>query len=120
MRSSIFTRRDFAKLALAGAPASLVLRGASGPKGTLFTIQIGWKRIAQITLYLDRRTLKTLKLRQSQVQGKSTIKIDPRTLSYGGHRVKVAAVASDPRCPVGSLASVFVRPRPGRPAPPTG
>jgi len=102
------------------APASLVLRGASGPKRAVFAVQIGWKRIVQITLYLDRRTLKTLKLRQSQVQGKSTIKIDPRALAYGGHTVKVAAVASDPRCPAGSLASVFVRPRPGRPAPPTG
>jgi hypothetical protein len=102
------------------APASLVLRGASGPKGAVFAVQIGWKRIVQITLYLDRRTLRTLKLRQSQVQGKSTIKIDPRALAYGGHTVKVAAVASDPRCPAGSLASVFVRPRPGRPAPPTG
>jgi len=102
------------------APASLVLRGASGPKRAVFAVQIGWKRIVQITLYLDRRTLKTLKLRPSQVQGKSTIRIDPRALSYGGHRVKLAAVASDPRCPAGSLASVFVRPRPGRPAPPTG
>jgi hypothetical protein len=102
------------------APASLVLRGASGPKGAVFAVQIGWKRIVQITLYLDRRTFRTLKLRQSQVQGKSTIKIDPRALAYGGHTVKVAAVASDPRCPAGSLASVFVRPRPGRPAPPTG
>jgi hypothetical protein len=100
------------------APASLVLRGASGPKGAVFAVQIGWKRIVQITLYLDRRTFKTLKLRH--VQGKSTIKIDPRALAYGGHTVKVAAVASDPRCPAGSLASVFVRPRPGRPAPPTG
>jgi hypothetical protein len=100
------------------APASLVLRGASGPKGAVFAVQIGWKRIVQITLYLDRRTFKTLKLRH--VQGKSTIKINPRALAYGGHTVKVAAVASDPRCPAGSLASVFVRPRPGRPAPPTG
>jgi hypothetical protein len=102
------------------APASLVLRGASGPKRAVFAIQIGWKRIVQITLYLDRRTLKTLKLSRAQVQGKSTIKIDPRALAYGGHTVKVAAVASDPRCPAGSLASVFVRPRPGRPTPPTG
>jgi hypothetical protein len=101
-------------------PASLILRGASGPKRAVFAVRIGWRRVAQLTLYLDRRKLTTLKLRRSQVQGSSTIKIDARTLSYGGHRVKVAAVPSNPICGVSALSSVFVHPRPGRPAPPTG
>ena len=36
--------------------ASLILRGASGPKRAVFAVRIGWRRVAQLTLYLDRRT----------------------------------------------------------------
>jgi hypothetical protein len=86
-----------------------VLRGASGPKRGTFTLQISSLGIKQITFYLDGRKLKTLQHSQAK-GGKFTIKIDPRKLSYGAHKVSIKTLMSNPNCALISRSGVFVRP----------
>jgi hypothetical protein len=83
------------------------LHGASGPKHGTFTVRISSLGIKQITFYLDGHKLKTLK--QSQAKGgKFTIKINPRKLSYGAHKVSIRTVMSDSNCVPIARSSVFV------------
>ena len=92
------------------------LRGLSGPKRSPFAVQIGSAGITQITFYLDGRNLKTMA--QSQARGgKFTIKINPRKLSYGAHKLSVKAQRSQANCPVIARAGVFVHARAQRAAP---
>jgi hypothetical protein len=96
---------------LAGCETSLpTLHGASGPKRTTFALQISSLGIKRITFYLDGRKLKTLA--QSQAKGgKFTIKINPRNLSYGAHRVSIKTLMSNSTCASVARSGVFVRPR---------
>jgi hypothetical protein len=90
-----------------------VLYGASGPKRGTFTVQISSAEIKQITFYLDGHKLKSLK--QSQARGgKFTIKINPRNLSYGPHRLSVRATMISPSCASVARSGVFVRPHTAR------
>jgi hypothetical protein len=90
---------------------SIVLRGASGAQRQPFTVRISALGIKQITFYLDARKLKTLTHAQAK-NGQFTIKIDPRKLSFGAHRVSFKTTMSDPNCPNLARAAVFVHPRP--------
>ena len=84
-------------------------RGASGPKRGTFTVQVRSEGIKQITFYLDGRKLKTLK--QSQARGgRFTIKVDPRKLHHGGHRLSIKGTMTDPVCGPFAQASSFTRP----------
>ena len=102
---------------LGGCEAALpVLHGAAGPKRATFTVQISSVGVKQITFYLDGRKLK--KLKQSQAKGdRFAIRVNPRGLSYGAHRVKIKALMSDPVCAPVARSSVFVRPHSQRAVP---
>lgn len=84
-------------------------RGPTGPKRGVFTVRVDSAGIKQITFYLDGHKLKTLKPSQAK-SGKFTIKIDPRKLSHGAHRLSIKGVSSDPRCGSIARSSVFVHP----------
>jgi hypothetical protein len=65
--------------------------------------------VKQITFYLDGRKLKTFSSAQAK-NGKFTIKVDPRKLRYGAHRLSVNETAADELCPPVAKASSFIRP----------
>ena len=90
----------------ASAPA---VRLPSGPKRGPFTVRVSSAGVSQITFYLDRRKLRTMK--QSQAKGGHfTIKIDPRRLKLGPHKLSVKGTSTDPSCGTIAHASTFVRP----------
>jgi hypothetical protein len=83
--------------------------GPTGPKRRVFTVEVSAAGIDHITFYLDGRKLK--KLTQSQAKaGKFEIKIDPRKLAHGAHKLKMKAVGTDPKCGSIARSSTFVRP----------
>ena len=88
-----------------------MLHGAGGSKRGPFTVRISALGIKQITFYLDNRKLKTLTKAQAK-NGQFTIKIDPRKLSYGAHKVSLKTVMSDANCAKLARAGVFVHPHP--------
>jgi hypothetical protein len=92
-----------------------VWRGASGSKRSTFTLQLSSIGVKRVTFYLDGRKLKTMEHSQAR-RGMFTVRIDPRRLSYGPHRVSLKTVMTDRRCARIARTGVFVRPRP--PAPP--
>jgi hypothetical protein len=102
------------KLAPAGkcklSLSSSVLRGARGVKRRTFKVSIRALGIEEITFYLDGRKLKTLKSAQAK-HGRFTIKINPRRLRHGAHRVSIRTVTTDPNCPPIKRSAVFVKPR---------
>ena len=93
-----------------------VLHGASGPKQDVFTVEVSSTGIRQITFYLDGHKLSTLKQSQAKHR-KFALKIDPRKLSFGAHRVSVSTVMSNPDCARVALANVFVHARTARAVP---
>jgi hypothetical protein len=97
--------------------ASPLLRGASGPKRGTFTLQVSSRGVKQITFYLDGRKLQTLTQAQAR-HGQFTLKLDPRKLAYGAHKVSMRTVMSNPNCASIARSSVFVRPHTEQ-APPT-
>jgi hypothetical protein len=85
------------------------LHGATGLKRAPFTLSISSAGIKQIMFYLDGREIKVLK--QSQAKGgKFTLKIDPRKLSYGPHKLTVKTFMSNRSCARIARKGVFVRP----------
>jgi hypothetical protein len=96
------------------APA---LRGASGPKRTPFTVTIAAGGIARIAFYLDGHKMKALTQAQAR-KGVFSVKIDPRKLAYGAHRVSVLTRMSERECPAVARNAAFVRPK--RAAAPAG
>jgi SdrD B-like protein len=94
--------------------SSIVLHGVGGSKRKPFTVSISSLGIKQITFYLDKHKLKTLTQKQAK-NGKYTIKIDPRKLSYGAHKVLLRTVMSDAICAKLSRSGVFIHPRPAIP-----
>jgi uncharacterized repeat protein (TIGR01451 family) len=93
-----------------------VLHGASGPKREAFTLQVSSLGVKQITFYLDGRKLKTLEQSQAK-RGKFTIKINPRNLSYGAHKVSIKTLMSNPGCASVARSGVFVQPQTQHAAP---
>ena len=66
-----------------------VLRGASGPKRTMFSVQIRSTGIKQITFYLDGRKVKTLKGSQARggsSRSRSIPPSSPTVLTRSRHR----------------------------------
>jgi hypothetical protein len=94
---------------LAICERSMPLKGASGPKRHVFTVQTSSSGIKQITFYLDGRKIKTLKQSQAK-HGEFTIEINPTRLSYGAHRLSTKTIESNPKCKAPARSSVFVRP----------
>jgi hypothetical protein len=91
--------------------SSIVLHGVGGSVRQPFTVRISSLGIKQITFYLDKRKLKTLTSAQAK-NGQFTIKIDPRKLRYGAHKVSITTVMSDTACASLARAGVFVHPHP--------
>jgi uncharacterized repeat protein (TIGR01451 family) len=91
--------------------SSIVLHGVGGSKRAPFTVTISALGIKQITFYLDGHKLKTLTKAQAK-HGKFTIRINPRKLSYGAHKVSLKTIMSDANCAKLARARVFVHPRP--------
>jgi hypothetical protein len=83
--------------------------GPTGPKRSPFTVRVSSAGVQQITFYLDGRKLKTLKHSQAK-GGKFAIRIDPRPLSPGRHRLSIKGTMIDPVCGQVAQASSFVRP----------
>lgn len=94
----------------------VALRGASGSKRKPFTVHIASLGIRQITFYLDGRVLKTLSSAQAK-NGQFAIKIDPRKLGYGMHRLSVKAQMTEAACDPLARSAVFVHARPARVTP---
>jgi len=97
--------------------AKPILRGASGTKRKPFMVRVaGIGELKQLSFYLDGRKLKTL--RQAQLKsGRFSIRIDPRKLRYGAHKVLITMAGIEAGCPGSRLASVFVDPPPTPPPP---
>ncbi len=85
------------------------LHGASGSKKEPFTVSINSRGIKQIMFYLDGREIKVLKQSQAKA-GKFTLKIDPRKLSYGPHKLVIKTFMSDRACARVARRGLFVRP----------
>ncbi len=92
-----------------------VLHGASGEKRTPFTVRIGSLGIKQIRFYLDGREFTELWAYQAR-HGWFAVKIDPRKLSYGVHRLSIKTVMKDPVCAEIARTAVFVYPHVSRSA----
>lgn len=93
--------------------ASLVLRGVAGVKRARFTVRISSLGIKEITFYLDGRKLKKLIAAQAK-HGEFAVKVDPRKLRHGSHKITTRAVMSDAACPNFARTAVFVRAKPSR------
>ncbi len=92
---------------------SIVLRGVSGSKSKPFTAHISALGIKELTFYVDGRKIKTLKAANAK-NGVFSVKIDPRKLRYGAHKVSVKAVMTDAACAAIARKAVFVHPRPAK------
>jgi hypothetical protein len=99
---------------LACKTTTLKLRGASGPKRGPFTAQVIVAGIGRVTLYLDGRKLKVLTAAQAKAS-RLEVKIDPRRLAYGGHRVTARASANPCGAKPASQVFVFEHLKPFRP-----
>jgi hypothetical protein len=97
--------------------AKPILRGASGTRRKPFTVRVaGIGEVKLVSFYLDGRKLKAL--RQAQLKnGRFSVRIDPRKLRYGAHRVLITMAAAQAGCPGSRLSSVFVDPPPTPPPP---
>ena len=90
--------------------SAFTLRGANGSERNPFTVRVPSLGVEQITFYLDGRKIKTLTAAQAR-KGEFRIKIDPRKLRYGAHRVGFKTVMSEPACPAVARSAVFVHAR---------
>ena len=92
---------------------SIVLTGVSGSKRKPFTAHIPALGIKELTFYLDGRKIKTLKPANAK-NGVFSVKIDPRKLRYGAHKVTVKAVMTEAVCAAIARTAAFVHPRPAK------
>jgi hypothetical protein len=83
----------------------------TGPKRSVFTVQISSVGAKLLMVYLDGRKLKTFTPSQAR-NGKFALKIDPRKLKYGSHTLVVKGISTEPECVKIASASSFVDPRP--------
>jgi hypothetical protein len=93
--------------------SAIVLHGVLGSKRKTFAVRVPALGIKEITFYLDGRKIKTLTSSQAS-NGEFKIKIDPRKLSYGAHRVSVKIVTSESTCAAIARSAVFVHPKPAQ------
>ena len=70
----------------------------------------------QVSIYLDGRRLKTWRPAAAQ-PAKLAIRINPRGLPYGSHRVLAKPVARDRACGVKPVSQVFAYEHARRPRP---
>jgi hypothetical protein len=91
--------------------SAIVLRGGAGSKRRPFRVHISALGIKEITFRLDGHKIKTLKSSQAK-KGKFSLRIDPRKLRHGAHRLSARTVSTDAACPPLARSAVFVRPRP--------
>jgi uncharacterized repeat protein (TIGR01451 family) len=89
---------------------SIVLRGVAGSKRKPFTAQMSALGIKELTFYLDGRKLKTFQASEAK-NGVFSVKIDPRKLHYGAHKVSAKAVMTEAACAPLARIAAFVRPR---------
>ncbi len=87
------------------------LVGATGSKRNTFTVRISALGVKEITFYIDNKKYKTLKSSQAR-NGQFAVKINPKKLGYGPHRVSVRTIMTEPACAKLARSSVFVRPKP--------
>ena len=92
---------------------SIVLGGVAGSKRKPFTAHIPALGIKELTFYLDGRKIKTLKAANAN-KGVFSVKIDPRKLRYGAHKVTVKAVMTEAVCAAIARTAAFVHPRPAK------
>ena len=83
----------------------------AGSKRKPFTAAISALGIKELTFYLDGRKLKTLSAANAK-NGVFSVRIDPRKLRYGGHKVSVKAVMTEAVCAPLARIAAFVRPHP--------
>ncbi len=95
---------------------AFALHGANGSKRRIFTVRVNSAGIRKITFYLDGRKLKTLSPAQAR-HGQFVVRINPRRLSFGAHRVSISAVLKPADCGKVARAAVFVRARPAKARP---
>jgi hypothetical protein len=88
-----------------------VLKGVGGSKRRPFTVHVRSLGIKEITFYVDGRKVKTLKSSQAK-NGQFSLRVDPRKLGYGAHKLSAKAVMADPACANIARSGVFVRPHP--------
>jgi hypothetical protein len=101
------------KAKCAAFAGTVVLKGAAGPKRHKFTVKVSARGIKTITFYLDGRKVKTL---NAPAHGKDfSIKINPRKLKSGSHKISATAVLASPACGTLKLARIFIHPRRGIP-----
>ena len=86
-----------------------VLNGAAGPHLHPFTAWVSSSGVSRVMFYLDRRKLQSFTSRQAR-RGRFSVRIDPRRLRVGVHRVSVNASPLDTACPRAAASAPFVRP----------
>ena len=101
---------------LARCEASPRMGGISGPQRRPFTVRVSSRGVKRITFYIDGHRVRTLQRSQAK-GGQFSIKINPRRLSYGPHRVSFRTVMLNPTCATAASARTFVRPFAARVAP---
>jgi uncharacterized repeat protein (TIGR01451 family) len=101
---------------LARCEASPRMGGISGPQRRPFTVRVSSRGVKRITFYIDGHRVRTLQRSQAK-GGQFSIKINPRRLSYGPHRVSFKTVMVNPTCATAASARTFVRPFAARVAP---
>ena len=101
---------------LARCEASPRMGGISGPQRRPFTVRVSSRGVKRITFYIDGHRMRTLQRSQAK-GGQFSIKINPRRLSYGPHRVSFRMVMVNPTCATAASARTFVRPFAARVAP---
>jgi hypothetical protein len=101
---------------LARCEASPRMGGISGPQRRPFTVRVSSRGVKRITFYIDGHRVRTLQRSQAR-GGQFSVKINPRRLSYGPHRVSFKTVMVNPTCATAASARTFVRPFAARVAP---
>jgi uncharacterized repeat protein (TIGR01451 family) len=101
---------------LARCEASPRMGGISGPQRRPFTVRVSSRGVKRITFYIDGHRVRTLQRSQAK-GGQFSIKINPRRLKYGPHRVSFKTVEINPSCATTASARTFVRPFTARVAP---
>jgi hypothetical protein len=104
-----------AKAGTAGCKVSLKLSGASGPKRGPFSARVITSGEARVTIYIDGRKLEMLRTSPAKTT-RLEVRIDPRRLAYGGHRV-MARAAGNLECGPVARSQVFVLEHPHHPKP---
>jgi uncharacterized repeat protein (TIGR01451 family) len=107
----VSTPRQVVKAQCTIGESRIRLRGASGSRSTTFTVRVPALGIKEITFYLDGHAVKSVTAAHAN-KGRFELKIDPRKLRFGAHRIAVKTVMSEDACAAIARSAVFVRPHP--------